>query len=82
MYLVIHVGSEGDVFVMHMDKEELETRLDQYYFGVSAHFLSTVPDSDTSAWPKGSVLIMKGGIVVPALQKATTGYSVVNYGID
>lgn len=76
MYTVIHATSNGDTFVMQMSKEELESRLNQHYYGTSVQILSAIPDSDVSAWPENSILIIKGEIAAPKAREIVTLFSV------
>ena len=61
-YFVI-VNIDGDTYIDNIPKEELETRLNEGYYGDGSCF-EKIDNSNTNYW-KNNILIIKGEIVVP-----------------
>jgi hypothetical protein len=77
MYFVIR-NSEGYTRIDRIDREELERRLSEHWYGEHVRFLATIPDSDSNNWPdpESDILIIKGEIVTPTPQEVVMRYVV------
>ena len=68
-YFVIR-SSDGDTTVFEYNKEDLIADLEAGEFGNEGEkILEHIPTDDTNFWHEGSVLIIKGTIVVPKAVK-------------
>ena len=67
-YFVI-TNSDGDTSIDKLTSEELKTRLDAEYYGNRVKFLDVLPDHDPNYWGEDSVLIIKGEIFTPKLDR-------------
>lgn len=78
MYYVISPG-EGDVRVIQLSKEELVEKLTEKYWGNSTFVNvddSGFLESDLNYWNHGSLLIIKGKIVIPEPVKVVETYGI------
>ena len=60
-------NSDGDTYVDECNKEVLEERINEKYYG-NVNFIDNIVTNDTNYW-KNEVLIIKGKIVVPKDEK-------------
>lgn len=75
MYLVINATNSG-LKVEQIDRETLERRLNEDWYGERVQFLSAPPERVFGAWPEDAILIIKGEIVTPTAQEVVTRYVV------
>lgn len=71
IYIVIG-NSDGDPLLEVVTKTEIESRINNDYYGHEAEYLTKVPDLIIAAWPSHSVLIVRASaFVVPRDEVAT-----------
>jgi len=76
VYFVIR-NSDGDTTVIERNKEDLIADLEAGEFGIEGEkILERIPNNDTNYWYEGSVLIIKGTIVVPKAVEHITKFEI------
>lgn len=75
-YFVIK-NNDGDTTVNEYNKEELLKSIDDGDFGENPIFINNLKENDTNYWEFGTLLIIKGKIVLPEERR-----TIVEYDID
>jgi len=63
MYTVICRSTDG-LYISYLSKEELEERLEEYYWG-DVEIQNKFPNDPNTEYWKKSIIIIKGEIIVP-----------------
>jgi len=71
-YFVIRSNDEGEVSVAQMDRNELETRLNEYYWGDDVQFLNPADDLRYNS----GLIIIKGEVVRPKARQVVQEWEV------
>lgn len=73
-YFVLSSTEDG-MTISILNKESLETRLAEKYWGEDIEIFTSAPDKDPMYWPAG-LLIIKGEVIVPKAVEVVTKFEV------